>query len=57
VQAVQHLFHPPQELDEWPGGERRSQIVFITRALSREFVVEVLETIRQKRIVSADASF
>jgi G3E family GTPase len=57
VQAVQHLFHPPQELDEWPGGERRSQIVFITRALSREFVVEVFETVRQKRIVSADASF
>jgi G3E family GTPase len=57
VQAVQHLFHPPQELDEWPGGERRSQIVFITRALSREFVVEVFETIRQKPIVSADASF
>ncbi|HEU5019460.1 MAG TPA: GTP-binding protein [Pseudolabrys sp.] len=57
VQAVQHLFHPPQELDEWPGGERRSQIVFITRALPREFVVEVLETIRQKRIAPADASF
>jgi G3E family GTPase len=57
VQAVQHLFHPPQELDEWPGGERRSQIVFITRALSREFVVEVLETVQQKQIVSADASF
>lgn len=57
VQAVQHLFHPPQELGEWPRGERRSQIVFITRALPREFVVEVLETIRQKRIAPADASF
>jgi G3E family GTPase len=57
VQAVQHLFHPPQELAEWPAGDRRSRIVFITRALSREFVVEVLETVRQKRIVPAEASF
>lgn len=46
VQAVQRLFHPPVELSDWPDGPRRSQIVFITRGLSREFVLEVLETLR-----------
>jgi G3E family GTPase len=46
VQAVQQLFHPPITLPEWPNGDRRSQIVFITRGLSREFVSEVLDTIR-----------
>ena len=56
VQAVQRLFHPPFELTEWPAGERHSRIVFITRALSRDFIVEVLETIRQKQIAHAQAS-
>ena len=46
VQAVQQLFHPPVPLPEWPSNDRRSQIVFITRGLSREFVSEVLDTIR-----------
>jgi G3E family GTPase len=31
VQAVQHLVHPPAELAAWPGGERASRLVFITR--------------------------
>jgi G3E family GTPase len=48
VHAVQRLFHPPKELAAWPGGVRRSQIVFITRNLSREFVTEVLKTIQQR---------
>ncbi len=48
LQAVQRLFHPPAELPDWPDGLRRSQIVFITRGLSREFVLEVFETLRQR---------
>lgn len=54
VQAVQHLFHPPHELEVWPGDKRLSQIVFITRALSRDFVVEVFDTIRQKRLPASE---
>jgi G3E family GTPase len=50
VQAVQHLFHPPFELPEWPPGDHKSRIVFITRNLSRDFVREVLDTIRQRNI-------
>ncbi len=50
VQAVQHLFHPPHELAEWPSEKRVSQIVFITRGLSRNFVVEVFDTIRQRKL-------
>jgi G3E family GTPase len=49
VQAVQHLFHRPFELVEWPTGDRTSRIVFITRGLSREYVTAVYETISQKR--------
>jgi hypothetical protein len=48
---VQRLFHPPFELPQWPDDNRKSRIVFITRALPRAFVVQVFETIRQKQIV------
>jgi G3E family GTPase len=52
VQAVQRLFHPPFELSRWPSDDRTSRIVFITRALSREYVTEVFETIRQRAIAN-----
>ena len=48
VQAVQHLFHPPKMLAEWPNSHHRSQIVFITCGLSREFISEVFDTIRAR---------
>ncbi|MGE3148152.1 MAG: GTP-binding protein [Pseudorhodoplanes sp.] len=48
VQAVQQLFHPPFELPAWPYDARKSRIVFITRGLSRDFVREVLDTIRRR---------
>jgi G3E family GTPase len=50
VQAVQRLFHPPLELARWPSDDRTSRIVFITRSLSREYVAEVFDTIRQRAI-------
>ena len=56
VQAVQHLFHPPITLPAWPGNERRSQIVFITRGLSREFVSEVFDTIRGRAAPTSAAA-
>ena len=52
VQAVQHLFHPPITLPEWPTGDHRSQIVFITRGLTREFVSEVFDTIRGRPVAA-----
>jgi G3E family GTPase len=35
IHAVQHLFHPPIELMEWPDADRRSKIVMIVRGLRR----------------------
>jgi len=34
VHAVQHVLHPPRELQDWPDGDRRSRIVFITRNIT-----------------------
>jgi len=52
VQAVQQLFHPPFELKAWPSDQRRSQIVFITRDLGKNYVAEVLDTIRSRPVGS-----
>ncbi|MSQ70564.1 MAG: GTP-binding protein [Betaproteobacteria bacterium] len=38
IHGVHHVFHPPERLQGWGGGDRRSRIVFITRGLSREAV-------------------
>ncbi|WP_110654330.1 CobW family GTP-binding protein [Salinicola halimionae] len=36
IHGVQHIFHPPLELDAWPDEDRRSRLVFITRDIPRE---------------------
>jgi|SRR5579862_8191 len=38
VQYVQHLAHPPVELERWPDDNRDSRIVFITRNISERDV-------------------
>ena len=42
LHGVQHLFHPPVLLPEWPSKDRRTRIVFITRDLPRETVEQTL---------------
>ncbi|MEO7727333.1 MAG: GTP-binding protein [Burkholderiales bacterium] len=38
VQGVQHLFHPPVPLANWPDAGRASRLIFITRGISRDIV-------------------
>ena len=38
VHGVQHMFHPPVQLESWPDEDHRSKIVFITRDLGRAVV-------------------
>jgi G3E family GTPase len=38
IHGVQHVFHPPVSLDSWPGGERRTRIVFILKDMDPAFV-------------------
>lgn len=45
VQFVQHLAHPPVELQDWPDGNRQSRVVFITRNISDQQVRELLEAL------------
>lgn len=38
VQGVQHLFHPPVALANWPGDDHASRLVFITRGIPRAVI-------------------
>lgn len=45
IHGVQHIFHPPAPLSAWPGEDRRSRIVFITRDVEREAVEQIFKYI------------
>jgi G3E family GTPase len=46
VHYVQHLAHPPMELERWPDDNRSSYLVFITRGLTRTTVFNLLKSIQ-----------
>lgn len=47
VQFVQHLAHPPVELQAWPDGNRTSRVVFITRNISETQCRDLIEAVRR----------
>lgn len=50
IHGVQHVFHPPAMLDEWPSDDRRTRIVFITRDVDRKTIEETLTWFSDKRV-------
>jgi G3E family GTPase len=42
LHGVQHLFHPPVLLPQWPSKDHRTRMVFITRDLSQEAIEATL---------------
>jgi len=46
VQYVQHLAHPPVELEFWPDQNRNSRIVFITRNIAEGDIKALLAAVR-----------
>ena len=42
IHGVQHIFHPPVILPEWPTDDRRSRIVFITRDVDESILRDAL---------------
>ena len=46
VQFVQHLAHPPVELEAWPDASRQSRVVFITRNIAERQVRELFAAVK-----------
>lgn len=40
LNAVQHVFHPPQELARWPDADHRTRLVFITRNIPEAAIAD-----------------
>jgi len=49
IHGVQHLFQPPQLLPAWPGADRRTRIVFITRGIDAQALDESLSVLARRR--------
>ena len=45
IHGVQHLFAPPQTLPRWPGADRSTRIVFITRGLDAQALDDTLSVL------------
>ncbi|MEM1436098.1 MAG: GTP-binding protein [Pseudomonadota bacterium] len=43
IHGVQHIFHPPARLKEWPSEDHRSRIVFITRDIDASTIRNTLK--------------
>jgi G3E family GTPase len=42
IHGVQHVFHPPKDLDRWPSAERRTCLVFIVRDIPQSLIERTL---------------
>jgi G3E family GTPase len=47
VHGVQHLFHPPVLLPQWPSDDHRTRMVFITRDLPRDAIEKTLSAFEE----------
>ena len=45
IQGVQHIFHPQVKLDRWPSQDHTSRIVFITRNMSKEMIMNLFKAV------------
>ena len=43
IQGAQHLLHTMTWLDQWPDGDQRTQIVFITQGIPRANLKDVID--------------
>jgi len=46
VQGVQHIFHPPVHLKDWPSADHDSRMVFITRHIEAQLIRNLFDTVR-----------
>jgi G3E family GTPase len=45
IHVVQHVLHPPVELQDWPDADRHGRLVFVVRRLKRDQIAALFETV------------
>ncbi len=55
LNGVQHIIHPPQHLDRWPDEDHRSRIIFITRSIEPQALLNSLRVFQHALGVQASA--
>jgi G3E family GTPase len=45
IQGVQHIFHPPVTLDEWPTDDHDTRMVFITKNMEAELIKSLFNAV------------
>lgn len=50
IHGVQHIFHPPVYLDEWPDDDHDSRLVFITRKIPEHLIQATLEHLQPRDV-------
>ena len=55
IHGVQHLFHPPVELEAWPDADRRTRLVFIVRDAEQVFFERTLASFNEGPASAAPA--
>ena len=53
IHGVQHIFHPPVMLKDWPSEDRRSRIVFITRDIDEATLRDTLKMLKTSELGQA----
>lgn len=43
IHGVQHVFHPPAQLESWPDSDRRTRLVFIVRDIDPRVIRELFD--------------
>jgi G3E family GTPase len=43
IHGVQHVFHPPAQLEGWPNADRRTRLVFIVRDIEPRVISELFD--------------
>jgi G3E family GTPase len=56
IHGVQHVFHPPLQMKEWPSKDRRTRIIFITRDIDEGALRDTLKMFTDDPPVAAAAS-
>ena len=50
IHGVQHIFHPLEWLDKWPGNDKKSRLVFITKNINKNTIDDFFRIIGENEL-------